>query len=1009
MKKALHLFLICCSVVLLFGFVWFAPFLSQTYAEGSDLEVDNISIQTLGLDKTGLSVYYDEYISGTYDSYTATLCKEDGTDFTLEEVEEGETPDSFDVVSADLPTGLTGLTVSNTGFTMFKPAQLSDKVFNFSLKVVFKIGENNYEKTATVQVLFHSLRIELIDNGTGSPMTELEVDLNDVKTEQDFVQYIDTSKTTIDVDDIDITFLSQPNFYVVDEMFDVRFSYTTPEGYMVDGQPFELTLGKQIYVTIVLPDDWAGFEIKLDNQGSPADTIDIGQKEYDFTTSTNNKISGNLTTNVNDGISFNCTSVDTENFIFNTTKEDGFGNYSFEIVPTQVLYGEYDFTITATFNDETSNPVVVSVEYIISTQPTLVLKNQTKTYDKGVLQEEVIQLLQNNIYSVLDVNGAVGLETDVVIDTTEITSVHPNPTDKLNCGNYVITYSYTSKICADKTVDVECTISVVDSVPQLLSSGIVATCGGQSIANGDRVIYNQPITIQISATEINNDDVVFTFTTQNAIVTSGDVNTTVTGVGEGEYEISSTTTSNQSVIVITLTPVNDYTGTLPFSVYCADATGPSQTVNFEIALYENEKPIIELDGDKLSGDISLGYSLQIDEDTTLSFKEYLKSVTDNVDTNVGISTTSIKLTNRQGQELPLALDRYTFTQAGEYLVEYSVQDASGNKSLAGFKIIVTVPENHAPVVTALVNAGEFGYKEEVVIDLSSHITDHESDQTTLLNGRVFTTQQGGGEQVFCIEKIATVGNTITIQQGETNNYVGMLFFTYQVVDSYGNDSNIGYIKVIFIDNIAPNITRVSKPTKFIAGNQEEISQFDMYGYFTGYDVIDNANITPTVVEKDGKTINLNATGTYTLVYTFEDASGNISTESVFIEIWKGNTPVIVVNEVSLNIMTGEEFDIYSFISQIQDTEDGNISSELNLNTSLVISGLPEDTNKAGTYNIKITYTDSDGNIAEQNFQLVITAPSRAWLWIVIGVSSAVGVAGITILIVFLVKRRYTRI
>ena len=110
----------------------------------------------------------------------------------------------------------------------------------------------------------------------------------------------------------------------------------------------------------------------------------------------------------------------------------------------------------------------------------------------------------------------------------------------------------------------------------------------------------------------------------------------------------------------------------------------------------------------------------------------------------------------------------------------------------------------------------------------------------------------------------------------------------------------------------------------------------------------------------------------------------------------------------MQITVGNDFDISTIILQIEDAEDGNATYET-LKDKITIEGLPENYSTPGEYKITIKYTDNDNNTTEKIFTLRIVEQSMLWIYIVIGVAGVAVLGGIIVLIVFISRRRYTRI
>lgn len=100
------------------------------------------------------------------------------------------------------------------------------------------------------------------------------------------------------------------------------------------------------------------------------------------------------------------------------------------------------------------------------------------------------------------------------------------------------------------------------------------------------------------------------------------------------------------------------------------------------------------------------------------------------------------------------------------------------------------------------------------------------------------------------------------------------------------------------------------------------------------------------------------------------------TYSLKVEVKDTNAPVINLKEKKITIKHGQEYDVNSNISSVSDKVDGNFTSvpsntasENISNNYTVVSNL--NTNKAGTYKVKVLAIDKNNNKTEETFDVTV--------------------------------------
>ncbi len=999
------------------------------YAENSDIAVNDISALISSYNRS----YHQADFSigeGEYVSKTVTLLDKDGVAF---EITEGDLENGEMHTVTNLPENIISITYNNDYFKVDKAYATKEVLFEFKYQVEFTFEDTTtLTKTANISIAFHNYNISLIK--TGDPAEEIQevtCDLNTPLSADDFKQYIDESVSTVSLDEITATFISPIDFYTLSTGA-VKFTFSKT-AYEIGGKTFDIKIEKTLSIIVDYPADWEGVTLQIASIGGEfSNELNIGTVEYQK----NWEYSGQFRANIK-GLDITHTNMDNFSAIIEETAE--FGVYNFTIFTDKIIEGEQHVSFSSTFDGFDSNFATFSVTFTISSAPTIILSNDDIVLSKGVTYGEVKTIIEENLFSVSDIYGTVRDNSVVTINQTVLSDLYSNDSDILACRDYVVTYSYKSEIIThrDLTTTVTFTITVANDNPTI-NDGAIVTSEGSTVKNNDSVYANKSLDFVLSATDLNNDDLIFDVTLSvDGQVTAGNVDTTVIKNSNTKFTLSSITVDKVSQISFSVKPSQNYIGTFTVSIGVYDnglAKTTADKFEFTVTYYETGTPVIVLLTTGMTYDDNEQINvLTIEQETTHRnlVTEFITRVSDEFDTTLDKNDLVLTVT-KGGINQSLVGTTFTFREVGVYYVNYSVTDASGNKTTARFKVVVNEIPNSTPTFTNTYfvdlneeTGKEYGFKETIVINMDDYFTVVDVDVTDVLTyyheNFAYRTTNVYGETILCVngESFSWNGNTLTFKQDPENYYVGTLYIAVRVDDNTGLPTGISapaYIKITFVDNTEPIITQTNTKTTFVIG-RDTPAVFNQASYFTAVNQFDNSEITPVVdmKDKDGQTvtnIDFTVVGTYTLTYYFkytpQGGSEKIKTCQVTINIVTGGIPTIVLSKEEVVLNPGQTFNMDTIISQIQDDEDGNLTYE-QIKEKLQVSGMPEDMSVVGEYNVTVTYFDNDGNKAETTFKIIIREPSKAWIYVLIGVGGALVVAGVVILIIFISRRRYTRI
>jgi hypothetical protein len=256
---------------------------------------------------------------------------------------------------------------------------------------------------------------------------------------------------------------------------------------------------------------------------------------------------------------------------------------------------------------------------------------------------------------------------------------------------------------------------------------------------------------------------------------------------------------------------------------------------------------------------------------------------------------------------------------GSYTVDYSATDLAGNTSTAtrNVNVVAAPPDVIPPVIT--MNGGT-----PITIALNLVYTD--------LGATAFDNVDG-----------TTTVNVVfnNVNTAATGTYT----VTYSATDIAGNNATTSRTVNVILDGVAPAVT-------VLGANPMTIIKTIAY-IEAGATAVDNIDATTTVVISGS--VNINATGTYFMIYTATDSSLNSASSTRTVNVIEDNiAPVITItgsNPASL-IVGGTYTDAGA---TALDNIDGVVTATTTSNNVNV--------NVVGAYSVVYSATDVAGNIA----------------------------------------------
>ena len=352
--------------------------------------------------------------------------------------------------------------------------------------------------------------------------------------------------------------------------------------------------------------------------------------------------------------------------------------------------------------------------------------------------------------------------------------------------------------------------------------------------------------------------------------------------------------------------------------------------------------------------------------------------------------------------------------AGTYQLRYNVSDASGNPAVEVVRTVVVLPDTVAPQIMLTGAVNDTIAVNSLYTDPGSTAMDNcDSSVAVTVSGMVDTSTVGTYVLTYTAQdaegNIATETRTVVVQDmtppgltlvggdtlyvqldsawtdpgaSATDNYdtnlvvtvsgfvdtsqAGTYVLTYCVDDAAGNGPICEERVVIVQDMIDPEVVLLIDDTLTV----EVFSQF----IDPGVEVNDNMYPDHELMITKGGTWpgNTNTLGTYTIVYTVTDPSGNSTTVTRVVEVVDTQAPVIALND--------------SFLVRVErwtTWNDPGVEVEDNYypddSITVVVGGSIDLTQRIdsppGTYIVTYQAVDPSGNWSQQLTRTIVVEPS----------------------------------
>ena len=227
-------------------------------------------------------------------------------------------------------------------------------------------------------------------------------------------------------------------------------------------------------------------------------------------------------------------------------------------------------------------------------------------------------------------------------------------------------------------------------------------------------------------------------------------------------------------------------------------------------------------------------------------------------------------------------------------------------------------------------------------------------EAEIRNISLYSNQELKAEDFVVSVKDATAV-TVTLKEQPDLTKEGSSLVTVVVTDAAGNSSEYEAVLTLFIDNGKPQLTGVEAIFTYIGTEPD---------YLANVTAMDDKDMA-LEIQVDKSKVDLNAVGTYDIVYSVTDAAGNTTTVPTTVTVTDDNTPptILGIHNISLYLGTAA-----SYRSGVEVQDDKDNAPTLEVDSSKV------DLSTPGTYPLVYIARDMTGN--ETRIEVTVTVAEK---------------------------------
>lgn len=341
--------------------------------------------------------------------------------------------------------------------------------------------------------------------------------------------------------------------------------------------------------------------------------------------------------------------------------------------------------------------------------------------------------------------------------------------------------------------------------------------------------------------------------------------------------------------------------------------------------------------------------LRAEYGSTFSFSDFIEA-TDNRSDEVLVEAISSGI---KGVTIKNDKKEITFDDPGEYEVEFSATDESGNQSTSVVKIDVV--DTQAPKIDFIKDEVEIGYSQSVRVESEDDFLELKVDEKSAYSVKIVKVTNVENKDTEKLYELNESGSEIKFLK------IGTYDLGIEIKDIFGNTTT-DTVNVKVVDKTQPIIE--CKQTEIVLSDTDKTN--DYLKELTAKDEIDG-DITKNI-KVDDSAVKYGEVGKYQIKASVADKSNNVCTKSFYVVIKDKTPPELTLSQATFSVQVNASAPNYKNGVKAVDRTDGDVTS------SIVVDDSSVNYSAAGTYSVVYKITDSSGNTTTKNASVTVNAP-----------------------------------
>lgn len=283
---------------------------------------------------------------------------------------------------------------------------------------------------------------------------------------------------------------------------------------------------------------------------------------------------------------------------------------------------------------------------------------------------------------------------------------------------------------------------------------------------------------------------------------------------------------------------------------------------------------------------------------------------------------------------------------GEYSIEYSVSDLSGN--ITTFTIAVKVVDITKPMISG---------PSSIVLSYPNVLT------IEAIKNQLNASDNVDGDisnQIMLVEENYLLNSSI----------LGIYELVFKVTDS---SNNISFVTVE-IEVIDENSPLINGPSSFVIGYNALLSLQEIIDSQTVIDDYDIDLQNQLVVITDLYTANMKIIGSYPIVLMVSDSSGNVSEKTISVQVTDVIGPVVYLDTSVIMVYNDTIYGLSDFTQLLINT--GELEAGIDYQVNVLFDSYTSRSMQKGVYHIALEYKNDDGeSVLTKTLEIIVKEKS----------------------------------